>query len=307
MSKILKVKNVNDYIENLGDVNWHPLVGVVDFSELSPIPHSLNSYGVYGVFMHKHLSVDLTYGCGKYDYKNGGTIICVAPGQIGGKEDNGERINLDGWALLFHPDLLHGSQLADSISDFTFFDYNINEALHTTPEEYDILADIMRRIKEELHGKRDETQNSIIISYISLLLNYCKRFYARQFLTRKIENIDILQRFNKILDNYYKSGLQYNNGLPSVSYCADKACMSAGYFGDLVKKYTGESAISHIHQYIILKAKNCLSSGKSITDTAYNLGFDFPGHLSRLFKKKEGISPSEYIKRLGTKKAVNPQ
>ena len=169
MSKILKVKNVSDYIENLGDVSRHPLVSIVDFSELSPIPHSLNSYGVYGVFMHKHLAVDLTYGCGKYDYKNGGTIISVAPGQIGGKEDNGERINLDGWALLFHPDLLHGSQLADNISDFTFFDYNINEALHTTPEEYDILADIMRRIKEELNSKQDETQDSILISYISLL------------------------------------------------------------------------------------------------------------------------------------------
>lgn len=298
MSKILKVKNVGDYIENLGGTCSHPLVGVVDFSEVSPIPHSLNSYGVYGVFMHKHLSVDLTYGCGKYDYKNGGTIICVAPGQVGGKEDNGERINLDGWALLFHPDFLHSTQLASTISDFTFFDYNINEALHTTPEEYDILADIMKRIKEELQGKRDDTQDIITTSYISLLLSYCKRFYARQFLTRKIENADILQRFSKILDNYYNTGMQYRKGLPTVSYCAGKACMSANYFGDLVKKSTGESAISYIHQFITLKAKNFLSAGKSISDTAYDLGFDFPGHLSRLFKKKEGISPSEYVKTL---------
>lgn len=297
MGKILKVRNVSDYIEHLGGKAEHPLVGVVDYACLSPVPHSLNNYGVYGVFMHKHLSVDLTYGCGKYDYKNGGTIICVAPGQIGGKEDNGERINMDGYALLFHPDLLHGTGLEKSIAYYSFFDYSTNEALHTTPEEYDILVELMRHIQMELHGKRDEQQDAIIVNYICLLLNYCKRFYARQFMTRKLDNVDVLQRFRKVLDDYYKQGCQLKNGLPSVAYCADRLCMSPGYLGDLVRKHTGDSAISYIHDFIIQKAKNALAAGDTVANAAYDLGFDYPNHLSRLFKKKEGMSPSEYQSR----------
>lgn len=298
MAKILKVRNVGDYISNLGGATHHPLVGVVDYSRLSPVPHSLNNYHVYGIFMHKHLSVDLTYGCGKYDYRSGGTIICVSPGQIGGKEDNGELVYLDGWALLFHPDLLHNTSLGKNIGNYTFFDYNINEALHTTPEEYGILAGIMQQIDNELQGKRDEMQDAIVVNYINLLLDYCKRFYARQFVTRKVENADVLQRFHAVLENYYKEKQQVRTGLPSVGYCAEKLCMSAGYFGDMVRKYTGGSAISYIHHFIIQKAKNALSAGCSVSTTAYDLGFDFPGHLSRLFKKEEGLSPSEYLRKI---------
>lgn len=213
MSKILKVRKVSDYISHLGGDVSHPLVGVVDYAALSPIPHSLNNYGVYGVFMHKHLSVDLTYGCGKYDYHNGGTIICVAPGQIGGKEDNGERIDLDGYALLFHPDLLHGTMLEKQISDYFFFDYSTNEALHTTPEEYDILKDIMQHIQRELEENHDKMQDGIIVDYISLLLNYCKRFYERQFLTRKVENADVCSVFAK----YWKI-------ITNKNYSLRKAC-----------------------------------------------------------------------------------
>ena len=298
MSKILKVQNVADYIRTLGGEVEHPLVGVVDYTELSPVPHSLNNYGVYGVFMHERLSVDLTYGCGKYDYRNGGTIICVAPGQIGGKEDNGERIDLDGWALLFHPDLLHGTPLEKTISDYTFFEYNINEALHTTAEEYQKLAEIMRQTRDELRGRRDDMQDDIVVGYITLLLNYCKRFYARQFVTRKVENIDILNRFHTVLEEYFTKGQQMRLGLPSVAYCADRLCMSPGYLGDLVKKHTGNSAINYIHSFIIQKAKNLMATGNSVANTAYNLGFDYPNHFSRLFKKKEGLSPSEYVKRI---------
>lgn len=297
MSKILKVRNVGDYIEHLGGKVEHPLVGVVDYAGLSPIPHSLNNYGVYGIFMHKHLSVDLTYGCGKYDYKNGGTIICVAPGQIGGKEDNGERIELDGYALLFHPDLLHGTGLGKAIASYSFFDYTTNEALHTTPEEYATLVELMKHIHQELQVRRDEQQDVIIVNYISLLLSYCQRFYNRQFMTRKLENIDVLQRFRKVLEDYYKRDEQFRAGLPSVSYCADKLCMSPGYLGDLVRKHTGSSAISYIHEFIIQKAKNALAAGSTVANVAYDLGFGYPGHMSRLFKNKEGISPSEYQNR----------
>lgn len=295
MSQILKVSNVGDYIRYLGEQEQHPFVGIIDYAALSPVRHSLNNYGVYGVFMHEHLSVDLTYGCGKYDYQSGGTVICVAPGQIGGKADNGERIDLDGWALLFHPDFLHGTSLEKTIRSFSFFDYNVNEALHTSSEEFEILASFMRRIQRELEGNRDAMQDTIIVDYISLLLNYCKRFYERQFLTRKIANADALQRFHAVLEAYYAQENQLNTGLPTVAYCADKLCMSAGYLGDLVRKHTGDSAINYIHLFILQKAKNLLSAGKTIAEVAYDLGFAYPQHLSRFFKRKEGISPSEYV------------
>ena len=224
MSKILKVRNVNDYARYVGCSEQHPLVCVIDYAEVSPVRHSLNDYGVYGIFFHDEAEIDLAYGCGKYDYKKG-TVICVAPGQVGGKEDNGEEVMLTGWALLFHPDLLHGFPLEKRIREYSFFDYRINEALHMTEEEHDILASLMRQIREELGKKPDELQRAILIGYIELALNFCQRFYNRQFVTRKIENSDILVRFDRLLRDYFEDSLQYTLGLPTVQYCADKSSL----------------------------------------------------------------------------------
>lgn len=293
MSKILKVKNVSDFSSYHGLTDSHPLVSVIDFAEISPVHHSLNHYGVYGMFMHTNLSIDLTYGCGKYDYKSG-TLICVAPGQVGGREDDGSLIDLDGWALLFHPDLLRGTPLEKTIKECTFFDYRINEALHMTNEEYDIFVSLIRQIKSELSNHRDGFQDQIIVEYISLLLNYCKRFYNRQFLTRKIENTDILARFDNLLHKYFEENKQLTEGLPTVQYCADRLFLSSNYFGDLVKKTTGETASGHIRQYIVQEVKNRLAAGETVTEVAYSLGFEYPQHLSRMFKKVTGITPSEY-------------
>ena len=212
MGKILKVRNVNDYSRYVGCKEQHPLVSVIDYAEVSPVRHSLNDYGVYGIFFHDEAEIDLAYGCGKYDYKKG-TVICVAPGQIGGKEDNGEEVMLTGWALLFHPDLLHGFPLEKRIKEYSFFDYRINEALHMTDEEHDILSSLMRQIREELGKKPDEFQRAILVGYIELTLNFCQRFYNRQFVTRKIENSDILIRFDRLLRDYFEDKL---HRLPSV-------------------------------------------------------------------------------------------
>ena len=263
MSRILKVRNVNDYSRYLGCKEQHPLVSVIDYAEVSPVRHSLNDYGVYGIFFHDEAEIDLAYGCGKYDYKKG-TVICVAPGQIGGKEDNGEEVMLTGWALLFHPDLLHGFPLEKRIKEYSFFDYRINEALHMTDEEHDILASLMRQMREELAEKPDELQNAILVGYIELTLNFCQRFYNRQFVTRKIENSDILVRFDRLLRDYFEDRLQLTLGLPTVQYCADKLCMSANYFGDVIKKTTGDTASSHIRQFVIQLAKNGLASGETV-------------------------------------------
>ena len=167
MSKILKVRNVNDYGRYLGSKEQHPLVSVIDYAEVSPIRHSLNNYSVYGLFLRDDANVDLDYGCGKYDY-NKGTLLCVAPGQIGGKEDNCERVAIAGWALLFHPDLLHGFPLEKHIKEYSFFDYRVNEALHMTDEEHDILVSLMRQMREELGKNPDELQNAILVGYIEL-------------------------------------------------------------------------------------------------------------------------------------------
>ena len=297
MSKILKVKNVNDYSRYLGSAALHPLVCVIDYAEVSPIRHSLNDYSVYGLFLRDDADIDLDYGCGKYDY-NKGTLLCVAPGQIGGKEDNGERAAIAGWVLLFHPDLLHGFPLEKHIRDYSFFDYRVNEALHMTDEEHDILVSLFRQIRAELDKKPDALQHAIIVGYIELTLNFCLRFYNRQFITRKIENSDILVRFEHLLRDYFEDKLQLTLGLPTVQYCADKLCMSPNYFGDVIKKTTGDTASNHIRRFVVRLAKNGLAAGETVSQVSDRLGFEYSQHFCRMFKKQEGITPSEYCRKL---------
>lgn len=301
MKKILKVRNVSDFGRYMGAPDQHPLVCVIDYNELNPIPHTLNDYSVYGLFfMADDSSIDLTYGCGKYDYKNG-TLICVAPGQIGGKEDNGERIYLDGWALLFHPDLLQGTHLEKKIREYSFFDYRINEALHLTEDEREILIAIFRQLKLELEKPSDDFQKEIIVSYLGLILSQCGRFYNRQFVTRRLDNNDILSRFSALLRDYFDNKVQLAKGIPTVQYCADRLCMSANYFSDVIRKMTGETPSNYIRRYVVQIVKNRLASGASISEVSYALGFSYPQHLSRMFKNCEGISPSQYLAGLSRK------
>lgn len=294
MPKILNVNKTSDYSGYHGLTDRHPLVTVIDFSEISPIRHSLNKYGVYGVFVQDDNDLDLTYGCGKYDYKDG-SLICVAPGQIGGKENNGERSSIGGWAMLFHPDLIRGTQLEKDIKSYSFFDYSVNEALHMNEKEHGIVVSILRRIKSEIDDPNDDFQNDILIGYISLLLKYCQRFYNRQFITRKLSNNDILSKFDSFLHGYFADNLQLKNGLPTVNICAQHLCMSTNYFSDLIKKMTGESPGRHIRQFVIRQIKNELASGLTVAEVAYKLGFEYPAHLSRMFKKETGQTPTEYI------------
>lgn len=211
----------------------------------------------------------------------------MAPGQIGGKEDNGEEVFLTGWALLFHPDLLHGTNLEKKIKDYSFFDYRVNEALHMTEEERDLFISLMEQTRREIERKPDAVQDTIIIGYIELMLNFCRRFYNRQFVTRKLENSDILMRFDALLRDYFNENLQLSFGLPSVQYFADKLCLSSNYFGDLIKKTTGDTASNYIRQYIVLQAKNKLAGGEDVVQVAYDLGFEYSQHFSRMFKNRQ--------------------
>ncbi|MDE6855109.1 MAG: helix-turn-helix domain-containing protein [Muribaculaceae bacterium] len=275
------------------------MVSVIEYDRISPVFTTLNDYNVYGIFLRGDNLVDLTYGCGIYDYKEG-TLLAVAPGQLGGTEDNGEKVNISGWSILFHPDLLQGTSLEKKINNYTFFDYSLNEALHMTEEERNIIIGIMRSIEDEINKPADSHQNNIIVNYIELMLNFCQRFYDRQFLTRKLEISDILTRFQNVLKEYYSSGEQLRNGLPTLQYMAEKLCLSPSYLGDLIKRSTGTNASKYIHRMVIQQAKNLMSAGQNISQTAYSLGFDYPQHFSRFFKREEGITPKEYLIRRKT-------
>ncbi|MDE6282386.1 MAG: helix-turn-helix domain-containing protein [Muribaculaceae bacterium] len=297
MSKILKVNTPGDYSTYLGQPVRHPLVSVIDYNAISPIRSSLNHYGVYAIFLRDDTSVSLQYGCGKYDYRES-TLLCVSPGQIGGKQDDGESITISGWALLFHPDLLHGTPLEKLIHRYSFFQYHVNEGLHMSKQEHDIIVSLLKAIQREINEEHDNDQDDIIIGYINLLLKYCKRFYNRQFVTQKHDNSDILTRFQETLTKYFADGMQFEHGIPTIQYMADKLCMSPNYLGDLIKRTTGETAGNHIRNVLVIRAKNGLASGKTISEVAFDIGIEYPQHLSRMFKKQTGMTPTEYIRQL---------
>lgn len=295
MKKILNVDTPGDYCRHVGIQQHHPLVAVVNFSSISPMPSSLNSLGVYGLFMHSRLREDLTYGSRNFD-SGEGTLVCVAPGQLYGREDDGILIELDGWGLMFHPNLLIGTQLEKNILKFSFFDYDANEGLVMENHERDKLTSLVGFIQDELeNGVADNEQNNIIVGYISTLLHYCNRFYNRQFLSLRHESEDILVRLSGLVNDYFDSGRQLTDGIPNVGYFADKMCMSRSYFSDMIKKTTGESAGNFIRNHMIRMAKNRLIAIGNISQVAYGLGFEYPQHFSRMFKKYTGITPKQYI------------
>lgn len=294
MSKILKVAKPSDYSSWVGQKDPHELISVINYSEVSPIRHSLNNYGVYGLFLQgDEENMGLVYGTGKYDY-SAGTLICVAPGQLGGKEDNGELVNLSGWALLFHPDILQGTGLEKEIKNFSFFDYRINEALHMTDDERKTIVGLFRQIENELKFSSDSMQNRIIVGFINLLLRYAQRFYNRQFVSRTILNNDTLTRFEKLLQEYFDKEKQLKMGVPTVQYFSEQLNMSPNYLSDVIKRTTGDTANYYIKQYLIQLAKNRLVAGMTSSEVAYSLGFDYPQHFSRTFKRITGQTPSAY-------------
>ncbi|MDE6556441.1 MAG: helix-turn-helix domain-containing protein [Duncaniella sp.] len=302
MSKILKIDKPSDYNAWVGQKDSHELISVIDYSDVSPVRHSLNNYGVYGLFLQgKEEHMDLVYGTGKYDY-SAGTLICVAPGQLGGMEDNGEFVNLSGWVLLFHPDILQGTGLEKEIRDFSFFDYRINEALHMTDEEREIMIGLFRQIRNELRFPSDKMQNRILVGFINLLLRYAQRFYNRQFVSRTPLNNDILTRFEKLLKSYFEEEQQLKSGVPTVQYCSERLNMSPSYLSDVVKKITGEAANHYIKQFVIRLAKNRLVSGMNSSEVAYSLGFDYPQHFARTFKRLTGETPTQYCARRKSEK-----
>ncbi|MGE0076710.1 MAG: helix-turn-helix domain-containing protein [Bacteroidales bacterium] len=294
MSEIIKINSVTEYNNMAGQETLHPLVSVVDFAKVKPFAFKKTQINLYAIFLKDIKCGNITYGINTYDYEEG-TLIFISPGQVYGIDSNGEMRQAAGNAIIFHPDLIHGTSLGKNIKDYTFFSYEVNEALHLSAREREVINDTIEKIRYELEHPIDAHSKTLIVSYIELFLNYSKRFYERQFNTRSHVNKDLLTRFEKVLDEYFLSEKPLEIGPPSVSYCAEKLFLSSNYLGDLLKKETGKSALEHIQLKLINIAKEKIfDSSKSISDIAYELGFKYPQHFTRMFKKQVGISPAEF-------------
>lgn len=287
MKKILKVDNPNAYAEYVGARVLHQQIAVISYDDVSPFRNSLNNYGVYGLFIQQQFPKYLSYGT-KSIVVGDRSIIAVAPGQIGGGEDNGVPLYINGWALLWSPELLK--------PDYPFFSYFATDWLRMEPQEWERLNLLLSTLRNELQDNPDSTSlRDIIVDYLKLILSYCNRIYLRQISEAESVESDILKRFHRLLTEYYTQGRQYEMGIPTVRWCASELAYSSRYFGDMVHRETGGTAIGYIHEFVISEAKNLLMKGLSVGEVADLLGFNYPHHFSRLFKKVTGYTASEFL------------
>lgn len=294
MDKISKMDTIKNYNDFLGVETDHPLVSVVNFDGIKEVQSFRKMMNVYAVFLKDIKCGNMIYGCQPYDYEDG-TLVFVSPGQVYGIDSKDVVSKPTGYALVFHPDLIKGTQLTRTIKNYSFFSYKVNEALHLSKKERKTIVECFEKISDEIQQNIDKHSKTLIVSNIELLLNYCIRFYDRQFITRTNENNDILVRFEKLLDNYFASDKAVLLGLPTVTYCAEELHLSPNYFGDLIKKETGFTALDYIQNRLIDEAKTKIFDySKTINDIAYEMGFKYQQHFTRLFKQKTGITPNEY-------------
>ncbi|RVT74866.1 AraC family transcriptional regulator [Flavobacterium sufflavum] len=294
MDTIIKLEKIDQYNKLKGIETQHPLISVFDNTGTENLPNNSRiHFGLYAIFLKAGHCGELRYGRNNYDYDEG-TMVFVAPGQVL-EVNNVDNYKPTGLALLFHPDLIKGTTLGKQMSQYSFFSYESNEALHLSLKEQQIIKDLFSKLEYELSQSIDKHSKSIITNNIELLLNYCVRFYDRQFVTRENINTDILSKFENLLNDYFLSETPQNMGLPSVGYFADCLHLSPNYFGDLIKKETGKTAQEHIQLKLIDLAKERIfDTGKSVSQIAFELGFKYPQHFNRMFKKNTGYTPNEY-------------
>jgi AraC-like DNA-binding protein len=295
MGEIIHLKTIAELNKAmLQSAPKHPLVSVVDFTKVEGKfeKGTRVSSDFYAVMFKNYCFNKIKYGRQLYDFQEG-NLICIAPKQVVVFDDEVEnREDKMGWGLFFHPDLIRGSSLGSKMNDYTYFSYDTTEALHLSEKEKQTLYDCVLKIENELQENIDNHSQTLIISNIELFLNYCSRYYGRQFITRKNVNNDTVVKIEKLLQAYFSSE---NTQLPTVKYLAEKVHLSPSYLSDLLKKETGMNAQDHIHYCLINEAKNqLLSTHKSVSEIAYSLGFDYPQYFSKLFKQKTGTTPVEY-------------
>ncbi|MBA4852662.1 AraC family transcriptional regulator [Emticicia sp. BO119] len=293
MKQVFNFNTINEYNAFNNHEALHPLVSVLDFSKANQRTGSRMNFGIYCIILKDVDCGDLKYGRNYYDYQEG-TLVFISPGQVVDVE-NKAYYQPTGHGLAFHPDLLHGMPLAKSIHEYSFFSYQTNESLHLSKRERQLVLDCFLKIEFELQQSIDKHSKKLIASNIELFLNYCDRFYDRQFFTRDKTNKGILEKFEELLNSYFTSEKPQTIGLPSVAYCADELHLSANYFGDLIKKETGKSPQEYIQNKILDIAKNKIfDNDKTVNEISYELGFKYPQHFSRFFKQHVGMAPKEY-------------
>ncbi len=286
------VQDFNDYY---GLETLHPLVSVVRFNKPAKLEEATYYYGLYALFLKENKGCKLSYGRTEYDFDEM-TVTSFAPGQVIHVEPNPEVTTPKWTAIVFHPDLLNRTSLGKNISRYEFFDYTSNEALHLSTAEIEIFRGVLSMIQQELNHSIDKHSKELIVNNIELLLNYCLRFYDRQFITREEINHSVVKKFIALLDQYIANQAQ-QEGFPSVAYFADKCCYSPKYFGELVKTETGRTAKDFISDRMLIAAKQLLNDESlSIKTVSQQLGFEYPQHFVRFFKAKTGQTPSDYRK-----------
>lgn len=294
----VRIKTIDAYNRIVNQETLHPLVSVINLSNAPPMNSAspkAASLDFYAVFLKEDdQSCIIKYGRNKYDYQQG-TLVFTAPDQVMTVDGISKDYKPAGYALLFHPDLIRGTSLGKNINDYKFFFYEVHEALHLSKRERQLVIDCFKKIKYELSQRIDKHSKSLIVANIELFLNYCVRFYDRQFITRDSLNRGAIEKFEKLLHQYLQSQRLKTDGMPSVAFCASELNLSANYFGDLIKKETGRSAQELIHARVMELAKEkVFDQSKSISEISYELGFKYPQHFTRFFKVHEGISPNEY-------------
>ena len=291
-----RVKTISEYHLAMGlPKPEHPLISVINMETIiGPMGEMVGSmvFDFYSISMKRDFNAKMKYGQQEYDFDEG-TMFFIAPGQVFGIEvEKAAVLKRSGWLLLVHPDFLWNTGLAKTIKQYEFFDYSVHEALFLSEKEELIITGMMQNIQQEYHSNIDKFTQEVMIAQLDLLLTYGKRFYERQFITRKISNHQMLARLEDLLSTYFNSNQIIKNGLPTVTYIAEKLNISPGYLGGLLKVLTGQNTQQHIHQKLIEKAKEKLSTTNlSVSEIAYELGFEHPQSFSKLFKTKTNLSP----------------
>ena len=289
------LNTIQDFNDYQGVETLHPLVSVVHVENTEHITECVMHYGLYAIYLKENKGCKLSYGRTPYDFDEM-TVTSFAPGQVVRVEPNPEVPFARFTALVFHPDLLSRTALGRQMSRYEFFGYSSNEALHLSAREVDVFRGVLAMIEQELHRAIDKHTRELIVSNIELLLNYCLRFYDRQFITREEINHSVVRKFIELLDDYI-STKALREGLPTVAYFAEKCCLSSGYFGNLVRVETGRTAKDIIADHVLAQAKQLLNDeALTVTIISKQLGFDYPQHFVRFFKSHTGKTPSEYRK-----------
>lgn len=297
MSEIVFVDSLTEMAKSMGiDDVKHPLIYVADITKFE-MPEELKGIkiatGFYSIFL-KDADCGMNYGRNRYDFKEG-VLSFYAPGQVSSFDEDSSNQSSYGWGLFFHPDLIRKSPLGKLIKDYNFFSYEVYEALHLSKKEEEILNDCISKIEFELDQNIDAHSQNLLISNIELLLNYCNRFYERQFHTRSDHHKDVVTQVTDLIHEYYSKGMQLETGTPSIQYLAERVRLSANYLSDLLKKETGKNTKDHINEYVVDIAKTeLLNSSSNVSEIAYDLGFNYPHYFSRLFKQKTGMTPQKY-------------